>query len=162
MADARQQRGSTTTDILGTSLRDRDFHLWTQRQIVHLQQAQWTNLDVDNLVEELADLGRSEQKVLGSYLKVLMMHLLKRQYQSQRRPKSWKVTITNCRDNIQDCLEDSSSLQRCLQDEAWVAKYYRRARRDAAKETEMPADTVPATCPYQMTQLVDAQFWPEA
>jgi predicted DNA-binding ribbon-helix-helix protein len=142
-------------------LYNRDFHLWTQQQIACLQQAQWTGLDVENLVEELADLGRSEQKELGSYLKVLIMHLLKWQYQPERRTKSWDVTIANCRDNLQDCLEDSPSLKRFLKDDNWIAKYYRRARRDAAKETEKTLDTFPETCPYTIEQILEPQFLTE-
>lgn len=160
MTDAKWQRSSQTA--MDTSLYDRDFYLWTQQQIACLQQEQWTEVDLDNLVEELADLGRSEQKELGSYLKVLLMHLLKWQYQSERRTKSWAVAIANCRDNIQDCLEDSPSLQQFLKEADWVAKYYRRACRDAIKETELSADTFPAACPYTMAQILDPQFWPEA
>nr|WP_306441464.1 DUF29 domain-containing protein [Halomicronema hongdechloris] len=160
MTDAQWQRESKTA--MDTPLYDRDFHLWTQHQIACLQKEQWAELDVDNLIEELADLGRREQKELGSYLKVLIMHLLKLQYQPERRSKSWEVTIANCRDSIQDCLEDSPSLQRFLKDTEWVAKYYRRARRDAAKETELPTDTFPAVCPYTMPQILDPQFWPGA
>lgn len=152
------QQDKTAVD---TPLYDLDFHLWTQHQVACLQKERWAELDVDNLVEELADLGRSEQKELGSYLKVLLMHLLKWQYQPERRTKSWEVTIAHCRDSIQDCLEDSPSLQRYLQDDDWVAKYYRRACRDAAKETGMLADRFPAICPYTMTQVLDVEFWPE-
>ncbi|WP_008307963.1 DUF29 domain-containing protein [Leptolyngbya sp. PCC 6406] len=137
---------------------DRDFHLWTEHQIACLQKGQWENVDVDNLVEELGDLGRSEQKELGSYLKVLIMHLLKWQYQPDRRTSSWEVTVSNCRDGIQDCLEDSPSLQRFLKDAEWVAKYYRRARRDTAKETQMPIDTFPTECPYTLEDILDAKF----
>ena len=85
------------------TLYNRDFLKWTEQQIACLQKGQWADLDVDNLVEELGDLGRSEQKELGSYLKVLMMHLLKWQYQPDRRTPSWEVTLSNCRDSIQDC-----------------------------------------------------------
>jgi predicted DNA-binding ribbon-helix-helix protein len=160
MTDAKWQQKNKTA--MPAPLYDRDFHQWTQQQIACLQQEQWAELDVDNLIEELADLGRSEQKELGSYLKVLLMHLLKWQYQPERRTQSWKVTIANCRDSIQDCLEDSPSLQRFLKETDWVAKYYRRACRDAAKETDLPADTFPAACPYTMAQILDTQFWPQA
>ncbi|MBA3924605.1 MAG: DUF29 family protein, partial [Nostocaceae cyanobacterium] len=61
----------------------------------------------------------------------LLIHLLKYQYQAERRTKSWDNTISNCRDKIQDCLEDTPSLQRCLRDAEWIQKHYRRARRDA-------------------------------
>jgi hypothetical protein len=143
------------------TLYNRDFLKWTEQQIACLQKGQWVDLDVDNLVEELGDLGRSEQKELGSYLKMLMMHLLKWQYQSDRRTTSWEVTLSNCRDSIQDCLEDSPSLQRFLRDGAWVAKYYRRARRDAAKETQLKVDEFPSECPYTLEQMLDPAFLPD-
>lgn len=142
------------------TLYDSDFLAWTACQIAHLQKGQWADLDVGNLIEELGDLGRSEQKELGSYLKVLMMHLLKWQYQPDRHTTSWETTLANCRDGISDCLEDSPSLGRFLQDEAWMAKHYRRARRDAAKETQLPIDQLPTACPYTIEQLLDANFQP--
>ncbi|MFH7241624.1 MAG: DUF29 domain-containing protein [Spirulina sp.] len=137
-----------------------DFLEWTEHQIVCLQQGQWENIDIDNLVEELGDLGRSEQKELGSYLKMLIMHLLKWQYQPECRTTSWKMTISNIRDAIQDCLEDSSSLQRFLNNSEWVEKYYRRARRDAAKETQMTLDRFPSECPYNLKDLLNSDFFP--
>lgn len=139
-------------------LYDRDFLIWTEKQIESLKKGQWEQLDVEHLVEELAALGRSEQKELGSYLQVLFMHLLKYQHQPQRRTRSWKVTISNCRDKIQDCLEDTPSLRRFLQDPDWIQKYYQRARRDAAKETGKPIETFPAECPFSITQILDSNF----
>jgi hypothetical protein len=109
--------------VAKSTLYDRDFLQWTEQQIVCLQKGQWENIDVGHLVEELGDLGRSEQKELGSYLKVLL-HLLKWQYQPDRRTASWEFTLSNCRDDIQDCLEDSPSLQGFLKDAEWVGKYY--------------------------------------
>jgi hypothetical protein len=142
------------------TLYDRDFLQWTEHQIACLQKGQWENVDVDHLVEELGDLGRSEQKELGSHLKVLIMHLLKWQYQPDRRTASWEVTLANCRDSIQDCLEDSPSLQRFLNDAEWVAKHYRRARRDAAKEIQIQAERFPAKCPYSLDKILDPAFFP--
>ncbi|MBD1845453.1 DUF29 domain-containing protein [Cyanobacteria bacterium FACHB-63] len=141
-------------------LYDRDFLEWTQQQAEHLQKGRWADLDVKNLVEELEALGRSEQKELGSHLQVLILHLLKCQYQPERRTRSWETTISNCRDQIQDCLEDTPSLHRFLQDPAWIEKYYRRERRDAAKETQREIDTFPVECPYTIDQLLDPDFQP--
>ncbi len=137
---------------------DQDFWLWTQQQVDLLKSERWTELDVDHLIEELETLGRSEQRELGSYLQVLLLHLLKCQYQPERRSKSWAQTILNCRDQIADCLEDSPSLQRFLLDPEWLQKYYRRARRDAARETQQPIDGFPPHCPYTVEQLLDPEF----
>jgi Domain of unknown function DUF29 len=86
------------------------------------------------------------------------MHLLKCQYRPEKRTPSWNATLSRCRDKIQDCLEDTPSLQRFLHDSECVAKYYRRARRDAAKETQMAAATFPAECPYSIEQSLDPNF----
>jgi len=139
-------------------LYDQDFLEWTQKQAEYLQKGLWAELDVEHLVEELEALGRSEQRELGSYLQVLMMHLLKCQYQPEQRTQSWNNTLSNCRDKIQDCLEDTPSLQRFLQDVEWVEKYYRRARRDAAKETQIPLEIFPNECPYTIEQILDPNF----
>jgi Domain of unknown function DUF29 len=140
------------------TLCDQDFLQWTQQQAEYLHQGYWAGLDIENLVEELETLGRSEQKELGSYLQVLLMHLLKCQYQSDKRTQSWDATLSNCRDKIQDCLEDTPGLRQFLEDGDWVAKYYRRACRDAAKETQMPTTTFPIDCPYSIEQSLNPNF----
>lgn len=139
-------------------LYDRDFLQWTQQQAELLQKGRWAELDIKNLVEELEALGRSEQKELGSYLQVLILHVLKWQYQSERRTRSWETTIANCRDQIRDCLEDTPSLQRFLQDSNRIEKYYRRACREAAKETQLSIDIFPVSCPYSIDQLLNSDF----
>ena len=137
-------------------LYDQDFLEWTQQQAEYLRKGYWARLDVENLVEELEALGRSEQRELGSYLQILLMHMLKCQYQPERRTKSWDNTLSNCRDKIQDCLEDTPSLQRFLKDLEWVEKHYRRACRDAVKETNKPVETFPTECPYTLEQILDS------
>ena len=143
-----------------TALYEQDFLLWTQQQVEHLKQGCWRDLDIDHLVEELEALGRSEQKELGSYLQVFLMHLLKCRYQPERRTKSWDDTLSNCRDKIHDCLEDTPGLQRFLQDPDWIQKHYRRARRDVAKGTHKPMEAFPAECPFSIQQALDPGFLP--
>ena len=140
------------------TLYNRDFFLWTQQQAECLKRGRWAELDIDYLVEELEALGRSEQKELGSYLQVLLMHLLKCQYQPERRTKSRDNTLSNCRDKIQDCLEDTPSLRRFLEDSEWLNKYYRRAHRDAAKETQKPLENFPTECPFIIEQILNSDF----
>jgi hypothetical protein len=123
---------------------EKDFLKWTQQQAECLQKGNWEELDVRNLIEELEALGRSEQRELSSYFQLLVMHLLKCQYQPEKRTPSWNTTLSNYRDKIQDCLEDTPSLQRFLQDAEWIDKYYRRARRDTAKETQKSLEIFPS------------------
>ncbi|AFY60937.1 DUF29 domain-containing protein [Synechococcus sp. PCC 6312] len=140
-----------------SSLHEQDFLQWTEHQITCLNQGCWQELDVLNLIEELEALGRREQRELGSYLQVLLLHLLKCRYQPERKTTSWEITISNCRDRIQDCLEDTPSLRRFLEDSAWLNKYYQRARRDAAKETQMPIQRFPSDCPFSRLEILASQ-----
>jgi hypothetical protein len=137
---------------------EQDFLTWTQQQADYLKKGCWLELDVKNLIEELESLGRSEQKEISSYFQVLVMHLLKCEYQPEKRTSSWNHTLSNCRDKIQDCLEDTPSLQRFLQDSEWIDKFYRRSRRDAAKETQISLEIFPAKCPYAIAQILDPDF----
>jgi acyl carrier protein phosphodiesterase len=141
-----------------TTLYDQDYWQWTQEQIQSLQKGHWAALDIDNLVEELETLGRSEQREIGSYLQVLIMHLLKCEYQPEKRTSSWNQTLNHCRNKVQDDLEDTPSLQRFLVDQEWLEKYYRRARRDAAEETNKAHNIFPEHCPYIIEQILDSEF----
>ena len=44
-----------------STLYSQDFPQWTQEQIDSLRHGRWSELDVENLIEELEDLGRSEK-----------------------------------------------------------------------------------------------------
>jgi hypothetical protein len=50
------------------ALYDEDFLEWTQQQAEYLRKGHWAGLDVENLVEELEALNRSEQREIGSDL----------------------------------------------------------------------------------------------
>ena len=136
---------------------EQDFLTWTQKQAEYLQKGHWSELDIENLIEELEALGRSEQKELSSYFQLLVMHLPK--CQTEKRTPSWNNTLSNCRDKIQGCLEDTPSLKRFLKDIEWIEKYYQRARRDAAKETQKSLQIFPTEGPYTIAQILDREFF---
>lgn len=79
-------------------------------------------------------------------------HLLKWDYQPQKRSRSWQNTIDRERDNIELYLEDSPSLRRYLNNGASIAKMYRLARADAIRETDLD---FPKDCPYSMEDVLD-------
>jgi hypothetical protein len=41
-----------------------------------------------------------------------------------------------------------------------IAQSYRYARRDAARETDLPETRFPVTCPWTIEQIMDPDFWP--
>jgi hypothetical protein len=135
-----------------------DFYLWTQQQAGLLRQGLIATVDIENIAEEIESMGKSERHALGSYLKNILMHLLKWQYQPERRGNSWKLSIINGRDGIERSLEYSPSLAPQLTTMATAE--YRRARKMAAAETGLPLITFPDQCPFTVEQIT-GDYWPD-
>lgn len=70
-----------------------DFYAWTQEQAKLLRNKEIKSLDLQNIAEEIEDIGRSEKRQLESRLEVLIMHLLKWQFQPNLCSRSWQLTI---------------------------------------------------------------------
>lgn len=141
------------------SLYEKDFLAWTDLTANLMKNRQFEQVDWDNVIEEITALGRSERDRLVSSLKVLTAHLLKWQFQPEKRSKSWKNTIFRERSNIADYLEDTPSLQQFLSPE-WIMKAYSRGRRIAIQETELNEELFPKDCPYDIEQILDFEFLP--
>ena len=138
---------------------DTDFDAWLQAQVAALRARQWDALDVEHLVEEVEELRKTERRGVRSQLRLILSHLLKWVYQSGKRTDSWRSTVANGRVLVQEDLADSPSLAHEL--DLLAAWAYPRARRDAAKETGVPLATFPDSCPWELTQVLDEDFWPE-
>lgn len=143
-----------------TQTYDRDYHLWLEETAQLLKNKNFNQLDLENLVEEIETLGRSERNKLISSLRLIYQHLLKWQYQPEKRSKSWTDTIDRERDNINDYIEDMSSLKRLLDNPEAIAKAYSRGRRDAMKETGI--NNLPRECPFAIEQVIDPNYLPSS
>ena len=137
---------------------DDDFYTWTKTQADALRRRSANELDWDHIGEELDALGRTEERELGSRYRVLLAHLLKWIVQTERRSRSWELTILNQRDELSVHLGKNPGLKRVEIDEFAVA--YRQARRDAAIETGLELDRFPETPPFTMDQAKDEHWWP--
>lgn len=135
-----------------------DFYLWTQQQAALLRQGALSALDTVHLIDELEDMGASNRRALGSYLELVLLHLLKWQFQPGKRSAGWMESINKGRNAIERLLEESPSLVPQLATKA-IAEY-RRARRGAAKETGLPLATFPEECLFTLDQIT-GDFWPD-
>jgi hypothetical protein len=90
-------------------------------------------MDLEHLAEEIESLGRSEKRELVSRLTILLLHLLKWQFQPVRQGPSSRLSIATTRDVLADHLDENPSLRGTI--EASIGLAYRRARRNAAVET---------------------------
>ena len=65
-----------------------DFHAWAIQNARLLREGKLTKLDAEHIAEELESMSASERRELLNRLQVLLSHLLKYQYQPERRSKS--------------------------------------------------------------------------
>ena len=93
------------------SLYDQDFYQWTQEQAGLLKIGALSQLDVENLIEEIESMGKSQKKELISRLTVLIAHLLKWDYQPERRGRSWELTIKAQRVQIRRHISENPSFK---------------------------------------------------
>ncbi|MET7246193.1 DUF29 domain-containing protein [Methylobacterium sp. EM32] len=133
-----------------------DIYGWAMEQAAALRAGDLSVLDRENLAEEIESLGRSELRSLVSAWRVVLLDMLKFDHQPERRTRSWALSIRDQRDEAADILADSPSLKSRL-DEA-MARAYRGARVDAARETGLPLRTFRETCPYTRDDLLTRDF----
>ena len=141
-------------------LYETDFYAWTQEQVNLLKDRQWNQLDAINLIEEIAALGKKERQELRNQLGLLLGHLLKWQFQSERRSNSWLGTIREQRVQIKLLLEDSPSLKPYL--EQAFTDAYELGLALAIRETQLGEQIFPEVCPYTLEQTLNPGFLPNS
>jgi len=135
-----------------TNLYEQDFYGWVQWQEQVLAQQEVAALDWQNLQEEIQALGRQEYRELVSHLTVLLGHLLKWQYQADRRSRSWFLTIREQRRAINRHLSRNPSLKSRITDA--LEDGYEAGFDLALRETNLPLRTFPEICPYVFDDVV--------
>ena len=142
---------------MSNTLYDQDFFAWTNEQVRLLRAGKLAQADIGHNAEEIETMGKAEKRELVSRLTVLLAHLLKWQYQPERRGKSWRNTITTQRLDVADHLADNPSLRARLPQS--ITDAYKRARLAAANETDLDTDAFPTTCPWSYEQIMDPDFF---
>ncbi len=141
-----------------TATYETDFYQWTQQQADLLRQGALSALDVENLIEEIESMGKSDRRSIRSHLANIILHLLKWRYQSDHRSASWGDSIDNGREEVAWILKDSPSLK--PQINTLVDEIYASARRKAGRETQLPLTTFPEQCPFTVEQII-TDCWPD-
>ena len=137
---------------------DEDLFAWSEEQAKLLKARSRAGLDWDNLAEEIESLGKSQRNEIRNRLVVLLLHLLKWEYQPDKRKLGWKASILEARTRLNQELLESPSLR--SYPATVVDKQYAVARMKAAGETELSLETFPTDCPYPIGDLLDENFHP--
>jgi hypothetical protein len=142
-----------------------DFFAWTVAQAGLLKEMMRerlnTPLDLPHLVEEIADLGKSERDAVRSQLRRIIEHCLKLEFSAAESPRNdWKASIDDARLVLADKM--SRSLRRDAEEH--LAILYEQARRQAARSLlrfEGAVPPLPETCPYSLDALAAEGSYPK-
>ena len=144
---------------MGTVNYDQDFYGWTVEQVALLQNKQFDQIDLEHIIEEIESMGKAERNQLRNRLTVLLMHLLKWQYEPSHRCTSWVQTIREQRRAIPRLIKENPSLKSSLAD--LLLDAYSNAVEDAADETNLPISLFPTDCPWSYAEFMDKEFFPD-
>ena len=131
---------------------EEDFAAWLQAQAMLLREGRFEELDTANLAEEVESVGRSEFRSLRSAVWLILVHMMKWDYQPELRGNSWRRTIRDQRKAVRELLDENPSFKSRLQEV--VAGAYDGAPDELEKETTIPAHRFPQTCPYSWDEIM--------
>ena len=136
---------------------EKDIIVWATEQAALLRAGKLSALDIEHIAEEIEDVGKSEKRELSSRVAMLLSHLLKWEYQADRRSKSWTSTIGDQRKRIALALKATPSLRASLTDADWLEEAWLDARSQARTATGL--DNFPESCPWSIDQILSVT-WP--
>lgn len=140
------------------SLYNKDFYAWTIETIHSLKIKAFDQLDIEHLTEELEGMSAKQRQELRNRLAILLMHLLKWQFQPEMQSKSWEKTIKTQRIDIGFLMEDSPSLKHYVND--LLLKAYKKAVVMASNETGLSESVFPINQPYTLDQILNEDYLP--
>lgn len=142
-----------------STLYDHDFYAWANEQAALLRAGRLSEADIEHVAEEIESMGKTEKRELASRLTVLLLHLLKWQYQPGRRGASWQATIRVQRRDLAVHMDDNPSLKAILPQV--LDQAYGNALIEAGAETGLLESAFPAVCPWTFDQIKSPDFWPD-
>ena len=137
------------------SLYEADEVAWLETMAGLIQTGRAAELDLPHLQEYLTDMAKRDRKEVVSRLIVLLSHLLKWEYQPDKRSESWTSTIVTQQQELLLEFETSTTLRNHAV--AKLADAYAKARSRAARETKLPIETFPETFAGTLDDVLAAE-----
>lgn len=142
-----------------STLYEQDFYLWLNTTAKLLKERCFDELDLENLVEEIESMGRSEKRELKSRLIILLEHLLKLKYWESEKvynARGWRNTIIEQRSQLKLILEDSSSLKQDIP--ILFSDCYHNARELFLQKSNLLEKTIPVESPFTVENVLDPKY----
>ena len=138
---------------------DKDFYAWILQNVALIRAGKFSEIDGEHVAEELESMGKREKRELINRLALLISHLLKWEFQSERRGNSWRATINHQRLKLKKLLGESPSLKHELAEK--ISEAYEDALFLASEETNFPKEDFPREVNYTLENLLNDEFFPD-
>ncbi|MFM7875976.1 MAG: DUF29 domain-containing protein [Microcystis panniformis] len=135
-----------------------DDSLWLEETIELLKNKRYEALDLENLIEELEDLGNEKKFRVASFLQQIIRHALLLQFWTREREYNqshWKAEIVSFKDQLKRYL--TTNLRKYLEQE--FDNIYEDAVRYVRQKTNNQVN-FPDICPYSLAELLDPNWLP--
>jgi hypothetical protein len=152
----------TSTQPTNQTLYDQDYYLWLRTTINQLRTGQFSAVDLENLLEELETMGRSEKRAIESLLIKLLVHLLKLKCWDSERERNqghWQGEIRTFRRQIKKSLKDNPSLKPYILE--IFDESYQEARKEVSDRSQLTIDKFPLVPIGSLEQILDENWFPE-
>jgi len=153
-------------------LYERDFILWIEENLRLIKEKNYEEVDWENLLEEIEDMGRRHLDSAISYMAIIMEHLYKLEHFKidEKMGKSWIKSVLNARDRLELMLKREPSLRRKLEENlswAWeeavlnLISWFRDNEELAEKFFgRLPSkEDFPSECPYNFEEVLSGKPW---
>jgi hypothetical protein len=137
-----------------------DDYLWLQETLKLLKNNDFNSLDLENLIEELEDLGKNSFNKVRSLLRQIIIHLLLLEHWQEEydlNHRYWMGEIIAFRDDLNNNL--TTTLNNKLSQE--LESIYNVSRRVVIQKTGLRQKLFPAHCPYSLEQLLNDSWYPK-
>ncbi len=129
-----------------------DVVAWAREQVALMKAGRFSELDLENVIEEIDDVAKRERRELKSRMAILIAHLLKHKYQPEKLTPSWAATVRIQRRSIAALLDQMPSLKPVLHDTAWFGGAYDDGLLVAIQETQL--ETFPSVCEWTVAEIL--------
>ncbi|MGY6528640.1 MAG: DUF29 domain-containing protein [Cyanobacterium sp.] len=135
-----------------------DDYLWIQETLKLLKEKKFDKLDLENLIEELDDLGSEKRHKVESLLQQIIRHLLLLEYWEEERERNyrhWRSEVTNFRGQISKRM--TTNFYNYLSNS--LNEIYEDAFLYVVDKSGL--NIFPSQCPYTIDQLLDKRWFPD-
>ena len=143
----------------GPTLYDDDILLWSEQQAAVIRKLGETarnlpnDLDIENVAEEIESVGRSELAAVTSYLRLILLHLMKLAgVEASQDAVHWRSEIVGFHSDLMDRFAPSMR-QRIDMGKIWRSARERLRAADESAQRQFLAN-LPEQCPFDIDDFI--------